>query len=110
MQIPIFGPNNYGYMQTSMQQQMLCNANMTPFGTQRFQKNQQLIHSQNINQKVLQRNAGVPGAGNFQKNNGYQLKVGGVVVGSWANGSRNQPPRINRGMVNIENEIKTRNF
>lgn len=108
MQVPLFGPNNYAYMQNTIQQQMLCNANLTPYGTQRFPKNQQ-----NINQKVMQRNTGAPGS-NFQKNNGYQLKVGGVVVGSWSNGSKNQPARMNNrnGMVRIENcsiEI-SRNF
>lgn len=99
MQVPLFGPNNYAYMQNTIQQQMLCNANLTPYGTQRFPKNQQ-----NINQKVMQRNTAAP-AGHFQKNNGYQLKVGGVVVGSWSNGSKNQPARMNNrnGMVSIEN-------
>lgn len=95
MQVPLFGPNNYAYMQNTIQQQMLCNANLTPYGTQRFPKNQQ-----NINQKVMQRNTGAQ-ASHFQKNNGYQLKVGGVVVGSWSNGSKNQPARMNNrnGMI-----------
>lgn len=96
MQIPLFGPNNYGYMQNTMQQQMLCNANMPPYGTQRFAKNQQ-----NVNQKAMQRNAGAAPL-QFPKNNGYQLKVGGVVVGSWSNGQKNQPARMNRnGMVRV---------
>lgn len=40
----------------------------------------------------------------YQKNNGYQLKVGGVVVGSWANGARNaQLAKMNRnGMVRVQ--------
>ena len=31
---------------------------------------------------------------NYQKSNGYQLKVGGVVVGNWANGSNRQNVRM----------------
>lgn len=34
------------------------------------------------------------GRGNYQKSNGYQLKVGGVVVGSWSNGSNRQNVRM----------------
>lgn len=97
MQYPLVGPNNYGYVPAStiQQQHMIYNANMGQYGVQRIPKNQMMAP------KVLQRGAG-PAC--FQKNNGYQLKVGGVVVGSWANNSRNsQAPRMNRGgMVRSE--------
>lgn len=113
MQIPLFATDThgykYGYMQqpSSMQQQMLYNANMAPFGTQRIPKNQQMMPGQIINQK---QRGGMVGGGNFQKNNnGYQLKVGGVVVGSWAGSKNQQNVRTNRaGMVRMnENSIYT---
>ena len=34
------------------------------------------------------------GRSNYQKSNGYQLKVGGVVVGNWSNGSNRQNARM----------------
>ena len=72
---------------------MIYNANMNQYGVQRIPKNQTM---QNVGAKVMQQRAPL-----FQKNNGYQLKVGGVVVGSWANNTRNlQAARVNRpGMV-----------
>lgn len=98
MQYPLVGPNNYGFVQApSLQhQQLFYNASAGQYGPQRTQKGQMM--PANVGQKV-QRG---PNAG-FQKGNGYQLKVGGVVVGSWANGSRNiQAARMNRtGMVKI---------
>jgi hypothetical protein len=98
MQYPLVGHNSYGYVPAStiQQQHMIYNANMGQYGVQRIPKNQLL--SANVGPKVLQRGS-VPAG--FQKNNGYQLKVGGVVVGSWANNSRNaQASRMNRaGMV-----------
>lgn len=62
------------------------------------------------NQMMAGPNAGKfqrSGVAGYQKTNGYQLKVGGVVVGSWANGSRNAlASKMNRpGMVRL---IKTR--
>jgi hypothetical protein len=86
---------NYGFVQAPslQQQQMFYNANIGLYGAQRQQKNQMMPAA-----KLPPRGA-VPAG--YQKNNGYQLKVGGVVVGSWANGSRNlQQSRMNRaGMV-----------
>lgn len=102
MQIPIFAADGYkyGYMQqSSMQQQMLYNANMAPYATQRIPKNQQLMPGPNVNQKGMQQRGCAVGGGNFQRNNGYQLKVGGVVVGSWAGSKNQQNVRTNRGMV-----------
>jgi hypothetical protein len=95
MQYPLVGANSFGYVPAAaiQQQQMIYNANMNQFGVQRIPKNQMMT---NVGAKAMQR-----GTGGFQKNNGYQLKVGGVVVGSWANNSRNsQAARMNRaGMV-----------
>lgn len=95
MQYPLAGPNNYGYVHASQLQQpaMYYNAN-AGYGPQRTQKNQMM--PANVGQKA-QRGA----SGGYQKGSGYQLKVGGVVVGSWANGSRQgQAARMNRaGMV-----------
>lgn len=67
---------------------MYYNANMAQYGVQRAGSAQSAT-------KVPR------GAPAYQKSNGYQLKVGGVVVGSWANGARNaQAARMNRtGMV-----------
>lgn len=96
MQYPLVGSSGYGYVSASslQQQQMFYNANMGHYGAQRSPKNQ-LAASQNTGQKLSR------GGEGYQKGNGYQLKVGGVVVGSWANGQRNaQAPRMNRaGMV-----------
>jgi hypothetical protein len=107
MQIPLFATDShgykYGYMQQSMQQQMLYNANMATFGTQRIPKNQHVMQGHNVNQKSVQQR-GMLG-GNYQKNNGYQLKVGGVVVGSWAGSKNQQNVRTNRGMVKKFNSI-----
>lgn len=102
MQYPLVGANSYGYVPAStiQQQHMIYNANMGQYGVQRIPKNQMM--SANVGPKILQR-GGAPPAG-FQKNNGYQLKVGGVVVGSWANNSRiSQASRMNRaGMVRTQ--------
>lgn len=98
MQYPLVGSSGYGYVPATslqQQQQMFYNANLGQYGAQRSPKNPQMA-SPNVGQK----NPRGAGAG-YQKGNGYQLKVGGVVVGSWANGQRNaQAPRMNRaGMV-----------
>ena len=97
VQYPLVGSSGYGYVQASslQQQQMFYNANLGQYGAQRTTKNQ-LVTSQSVGQK-LPRGGGT----GYQKGNGYQLKVGGVVVGSWANGQRNaQAQRMNRaGMV-----------
>lgn len=81
--------NSYGYVPANVQQQMYYNASLAQYGAQRSSKGQ--VPSQS--------SAKLPRAGN----SGYQLKVGGVVVGSWANGARNaQGQRMNRaGMVRI---------
>lgn len=96
-QYPLVGANNYAYVQASslQQQQMYYNASMGQYGAQRAGL------ASNSAQKVPR------GGPAYQKNNGYQLKVGGVVVGSWANGARNaQAARMNRnGMVKISIEI-----
>lgn len=85
------------YVQASnlQQQQLFYNANMGQYGAQRANKNQ-MLPTVNNGQKAPRGAAPA-----YQKGNGYQLKVGGVVVGSWANGSRNvQFSRMNRpGMV-----------
>lgn len=98
MQYPLAGSNSYGYVPAStlQHQQMMYNANMSQYGVQRTPKSQ-LMSAQIIGQK-MSRGGGAP---NYQKSNGYQLKVGGVVVGSWANGARGaQAVRMNRaGMV-----------
>lgn len=99
MQYPLVGSNNYGYVQASslQHQQMLYNTNLGQYGVQRAPKSQ-LMSAQNTSQK-MSRGGGAPPS--YQKSNGYQLKVGGVVVGSWANGARGgQASRMNRaGMV-----------
>lgn len=79
--------NGYGYVPANVQQQMYYNASMAQYGAQRSAKNP--IPAQN--------SAKLTRSGN----SGYQLKVGGVVVGSWANGARSvQGQRMNRaGMV-----------
>lgn len=99
MQYPLVGANNYGYVQATnlqQQQQMYYAPGMGQYGIQRAPKNQMM--ATNPGPKVPPRSGLV---GPYQKTNGYQLKVGGVVVGSWANGSRNtQAARMNRaGMV-----------
>lgn len=99
MQYPLVGANNYGYVQATnlqQQQQMYYAPGMGQYGIQRAPKNQMM--ATNPGPKVPPRSGPV---GPYQKTNGYQLKVGGVVVGSWANGSRNtQAARMNRaGMV-----------
>lgn len=88
-------PSGYGYVPASslQQQQMFYNPSIGQYA-QRSSKNQ-LIGSTIVGQKTSR----VSNAG-YQKGNGYQLKVGGVVVGSWANGQRNAQGRMNRaGMV-----------
>lgn len=78
--------NSYGYVAANVQQQMYYNATMGQYGAQRTGKGQML--SQN--------SAKLPRPGNA----GYQLKVGGVVVGSWSNGARNaQGQRMNRAGI-----------
>lgn len=92
MSYPLVGPNNYGYVSgpSMQQQQMYYNPSMAQYGAQRQSK----PPAQVAGQKVPPRGSPV---GPYQKTNGYQLKVGGVVVGSWANGSRNnQAARMNR--------------
>ncbi|CRK95071.1 CLUMA_CG008549, isoform A [Clunio marinus] len=105
IQYPLVASNNYGGyvsaspIQQQHQQQMFYNPGLYPGGGQRQQKNQLMTAQQNVGQKVSQRGNCIPPVG-YQKNNGYQLKVGGVVVGSWANGSRNpQIARMNRAGV-----------
>lgn len=92
VQYPLVGHNSYGYVPASsiqQQQQLFYNANMGQYGAQRAPKSQ-MVQGQNVGQKSTRGGSA-----------GYQLKVGGVVVGSWANGTRNaQGQRMNRaGMV-----------
>lgn len=99
MQYPV--SNSYGYVQAStlqQQQQLFYNASMGQYGAQQRTQKSQMMSAANVGQKMQR----VPSS-SYQKNNGYQLKVGGVVVGSWANGSRNaQASRMNRaGMVSV---------
>lgn len=84
----VSGPNGYGYVQASniQQQQLFYNANMGQFSGQRSGGKNQMMPTASNGQKAQPRGAANPA---YQKGNGYQLKVGGVVVGSWANGSRN---------------------
>lgn len=105
LQYPLVGANNYGYVQATnlqQQQQMYYAPGMGQYGIQRAPKNQMM--ATNPGPKVPPRSGPV---GAYQKTNGYQLKVGGVVVGSWANGSRNtQAARMNRaGMVSKSYDI-----
>jgi hypothetical protein len=86
--------NNYGY--GAMQQQMFYPPNMNPYSA----ANQRNSGSAKNPIQIQKSQRGVSGAVGYQKNNGYQLKVGGVVVGSWAT-NRSQVARMNRaGMVN----------
>lgn len=85
---------------TLQQQQQMYYAGMgAQYGAQRLNKGQ-MAAAANAGQKFPR--GAAPG---FQKNNGYQLKVGGVVVGSWANNSRGgsqQAARMGRaGMVSL---------
>jgi hypothetical protein len=94
--------NNYAY--NAMQQQMYYTQNMTPYGmNQQRQAGSKSLQSIKSNSSSLRSAArGSEGTGQgvigYQKNNGYQLKVGGVVVGSWAT-NRSQASRnvANRG-------------
>jgi flagellar hook protein FlgE len=99
MQYQMTDAGNFYVPNASLQQQqMYYNSNVGQYGAQRNVKNQMMAAS-NAGQKFTR--SAVTGYQN-QKNNGYQLKVGGVVVGSWANGSRNAAlaSRMNRnGMV-----------
>lgn len=89
LQQPISGGSNYAYNM----QQMFYQPNVSPYA---LQNQRQAAAKAKIQQ---QPNARVGGAVGYQKNNGYQLKVGGVVVGSWAT-NRSQTTRVNRtGMV-----------
>lgn len=109
MQYSLVGQNSYGYVPTSTlhQQQMFYNPNMGQYSVQRAPKSQ-MMPASNVGQKAPPR--GPPGA--YQKTNGYQLKVGGVVVGSWANGSRSaQATRMNRaGMVRVDADKSSLKF
>jgi hypothetical protein len=90
--------NNYAY--GAMPQQMFYTQNMTHYGVNQ-QHRQSGIKNQILAHKSAGSNSRGGGVVGYQKNNGYQLKVGGVVVGSWAT-NRSQPPRniANRaGMV-----------
>lgn len=91
IQPPIHGANNYPY--GSIQQQMFYASNINhPYGIN--QQRQVAGKNQMQTQKNLR-----GGQIGYQKNNGYQLKVAGVVVGSWANRSQ-AATRVNRaGMV-----------
>lgn len=91
--------NGYGYgpaaslHQQQQQQQLYYNQNVTGYGRTAGKGGHPIQQIQKGGQRGL-----------YQKSQGYQLKVGGVVVGSWANGS-NRPGvqgghRVNRtGMV-----------
>lgn len=105
IQYPVVGSSNYGYVHAAslqQQQQMYYSPGISQYGVQRPPKNQ--LITPNAGQKPPQRGP----AGPYQKSNGYQLKVGGVVVGSWANGSRGtQAARMNRaGMVSFFVQLK----
>ena len=90
LQQPISGANNYAYNM----QHMFYQPNVNPYTLQ----NQRQAAAK-AKMAPTQANTRVSGAVGYQKNNGYQLKVGGVVVGSWAT-NRSQPTRVNRtGMV-----------
>lgn len=86
---PLLGPSQYSYGPSApMTQQMLYPNSMGQYGRS--------------SSSTGPKNAVVAAQkGRYQKHNGYQLKVGGVVVGSWANGSQRTPAtRVNRsGMV-----------
>jgi hypothetical protein len=89
-------PLNYNY--GPMQQQMFYAApNMMggSFGPQR----QMQAGAKQVQQMQLQK--GRANVVNYQKATGgnYQLKVGGVVVGSWAQNRSQMAARVNRGMV-----------
>lgn len=94
IQPQISGTNNYAYNM----QQMFYQQNINPYTLQ----NQRQVGVKNQMQ-VQQKNArGGSGAIGYQtKNNGYQLKVGGVVVGSWATNRSQAAGRVNQrpGMV-----------
>jgi hypothetical protein len=81
--------NSYSY--GAVQQPLFYQANMQPYGLNQQQQRQVK------GQMQLQKGRAI----GFQKNNshnGYQLKVAGVVTGSWA--TRSQAGRANRaGMV-----------
>lgn len=91
--------NGYGYgpaaslHQQQQQQQLYYNQSVTGYGRTAGKGGHPIQQIQKGGQRGL-----------YQKSQGYQLKVGGVVVGSWANGS-NRPGvqgghRVNRtGMV-----------
>jgi hypothetical protein len=91
MQYQMTDAGNFYVPNASLQQQqMYYNSNVGQYGAQRNVKNQMMAAS-NAGQKFTRSAV-----------TGYQLKVGGVVVGSWANGSRNAAlaSRMNRnGMV-----------
>lgn len=100
MPLQSHGANNHTY--GSMQQQMFYTPNMNTYGINA--QRQAALKNQLQSQKNSRVNNAVQtatGLAAYQKSNGYQLKVGGVVVGSWAT-NRSQPSRnlANRtGMV-----------
>lgn len=89
--------NGYGYGPAASlhQQQLYYNQNVSGYGRTAGKGGHPIQQIQKGGQRGI-----------YQKSQGYQLKVGGVVVGSWANGS-NRPGvqgghRVNRtGMVRI---------
>jgi hypothetical protein len=96
MQYPMTDAGNFYVPNASLQQQqMYYNPNVGQYGAQRNAKSQMMAGA-NAGQKFPRGQVAA-----YQKSNGYQLKVGGVVVGSWANGSRNAiASKMNRtGMV-----------
>lgn len=93
IQPQIHGANNYPYNV----QQMFYSPNINPYALQ----NQRQAAGIKNQMQIQQKNVRPGGAIGYQtKNNGYQLKVGGVVVGSWAT-NRSQNTRVSRntGMV-----------
>ncbi|KAL7024163.1 hypothetical protein ACKWTF_012928 [Chironomus riparius] len=95
LQQPISGGNNYAYNM----QQMFYQSNV---GQYALQNQRQAAAKAKI--QPQQANARISGAIGYQKNNGYQLKVGGVVVGSWAT-NRSQSTRVNRTGMQIRYPI-----
>lgn len=81
---PLHG--NYAY--NAMQQQMYYTQNMSQYSQRQPGLKTQIQALKNAPRGV----SGTSGVIGYQKNNGYQLKVGGVVVGSWAT-NRSQASR-----------------
>jgi hypothetical protein len=98
MPYPLLPGSNYGPMPSQQMFYAAPSMMAGPFN----QQHQRQIGAKNNQMIAMQKNAR-GGVINYQKSTGgYQLKVGGVVVGSWAQNRSQVASRVNRaGMVRL---------